>query len=95
MVWFFAGLIVFGLLTGGLTGMSKSPVVSAVLPLLFTFAGGSVVTLSMAEGRTPDDLELLGQQLVAFGGSTALGVFLGILLRKADRGLPFSGKSPG
>ncbi|MCZ6484309.1 MAG: hypothetical protein O6826_01265 [Acidobacteria bacterium] len=51
MVWFFAGLIVFGLLTGGLTGMSKSPVVSAVLPLLFTFAGGSVVTLSMTMSR--------------------------------------------
>ena len=89
MVWLFLGLIVFGLLVGGLTGMSQSPVVSAVLPLLFTFAGGSVVTLSM--GRPPGDLELLGKQLVVFGIGTALGVFLGILLRRAGYPLPISG----
>ena len=81
MKWLIAGHIVFGLVIGLLTGMSQTPMVSTVLPLLFTFAGGSVVTLSVATGRTDEHRQLLGQQLVTFGGSTALGVYLGILLR--------------
>lgn len=82
------GHFAFGVLTGLLTGMSESAVVSVALPLLFTFAGGSIVALSVAEGVTPEDHALLGGQLLWFSVGAVLGLIVGMLLRKAGAGLP-------
>ena len=87
MAWFIGGHVVLGLLVGGVTGMSKSPLASTLLPLLFTFSGGSVVALSVIEGTTPQDLALLGQQPVAFGLGTIVGLACGIKIGR-DHPLP-------
>lgn len=86
--WLLAGHAVFGLSIGLMVGMTKSSVVSGVLPLLFAFAGGSIVALSIGEHRTAAQLEILGQQLVGFGFGTIVGLLLGVALHKWDVQLP-------
>ena len=79
------GHLAFGVATGLLTGMSKSPVVSVILPLMFTFAGGSVLALTTVAGLTADDKVLLGLELLAF----AIGIIGGVFLGKEAGELPF------
>ena len=55
--WLFGVHVLFGLTIGLMGGMSKSAVVSAALPLLFAFAGGSIVTLSIT--GEPTDAQLI------------------------------------
>jgi uncharacterized membrane protein (GlpM family) len=86
--WLFAGHVIFGLTTGLMVGMTKSPVVSGVLPLLFTFAGGSIVALSIGADRTEEQLYTLGKQLVGFGIGTSVGLLVGIFLSKMEIQLP-------
>jgi uncharacterized membrane protein len=71
-----------------MVGMTQSAVVSAALPLLFTFAGGSIVTLSIGETRTDAQLETLGMQLAGFAIGTIVGILAGVMLRKANVELP-------
>jgi uncharacterized membrane protein (GlpM family) len=86
--WFFAGHVVFGLTVGLMVGMTKSSVVSGVLPLLFTFAGGSIVALSVGQSRATEQLDMLGRQLVGFGIGTIVGLLVGVALQKAGIELP-------
>ncbi|MGH8691593.1 MAG: hypothetical protein ACREUS_11265 [Burkholderiales bacterium] len=86
--WLFAGHVMFGLTVGLMVGMTKSSIVSGVLPLLFTFAGGSIVALSIGEDRTAEQLDTLGKQLAGFGIGTSIGVLVGIFLSKSGVELP-------
>jgi hypothetical protein len=45
----FLGHFLLGLVAGGLTGMSQTPVAGTVLPAVISFKGGSVLGLSVAE----------------------------------------------
>ena len=83
--WAFAGHVLFGLTIGLMIGMTKSSIVSTALPLLFTFAGGSIVALSIGDKRTPEQLEILGSQLAGFGIGTSAGLLIGIALRSLAR----------
>jgi uncharacterized membrane protein (GlpM family) len=65
-----------------MVGMTKSSIVSGVLPLLFTFAGGSIVTLSIGDNRTVEQLDTLGKQLAGFGIGTSIGLLVGVVLNK-------------
>lgn len=86
--WLFAGHLIFGLAIGLMVGMTKSAVVSGVLPLMFTFAGGSIVALSIGANRTAEQLDTLGKQLAGFGIGTIIGVLVGIILSKVQVQLP-------
>ena len=86
--WLLTGHLVFGLTIGLMVGMTKSSVVSGVLPLLFAFAGGSIVALSIQENRTSEQLETLGKQLAGFGIGTVIGLLVGVILTKIDLQLP-------
>lgn len=79
--WLFGGHVLFGLTIGLMVGMSKSAVVSAALPLLFAFAGGSIVSLSITGEPTDAQLDTLGKQLAGFGIGTIIGVLVGVVLR--------------
>jgi len=85
--WLFAGHILFGLTVGLMIGMTQSKVVSDTLPLLFTFAGGSIVALSI--GHTDEQLTALGKQLAGFGIGMIVGLLVGIFLQKLEVSLPF------
>jgi len=71
-----------------MVSMTKSSIVSGVLHLLFTFAGGSIVALSIKDNRTSEQLETLGEQLVGFGIGTSVGLLVGIVLSKAGVQFP-------
>lgn len=86
--WLLAGHIAFGLTIGLMIGMTKSSVVSTALPLLFTFAGGSVTALSTGTGRTTAALETLGIQLTGFGIGATIGLLVGVTLKKLTFELP-------
>ena len=86
--WLFAGHVIFGLTVGLMVGMTKSSIVSAVLPLLFTFAGGSIVALSIGDQRTADQIVRLGQQLAGFGIGTSIGLLVGVMLKALEVELP-------
>ncbi len=86
--WLFAGHVLFGLTVGLMVGMTKSSIVSGVLPLLFTFAGGSIVALSIGDNRTAEQLDTLGRQLAGFGVGTIIGLLVGVALQKGNIALP-------
>ncbi len=86
--WLFAGHVLFGLTIGLMVGMTKSSIVSGVLPLLFTFAGGSIVALSIGDNRTAEQLDTLGRQLAGFGIGTIIGLLVGVALQKWNISLP-------
>jgi hypothetical protein len=86
--WFFTGHVMFGVTIGLMVGMTKSAVVSAALPPLFTFAGGSIVALSIGPDIKAPQLETLGEQLVGFGVGTIVGMLTGVVLRKFEIELP-------
>src|SRR5881394_2851712 len=61
MCWSLRGHGALGLVTGVLTGLSKTSTVSTVLPLIFTFAaGGSTVALSSAGAARAAEFEQPG-----------------------------------
>lgn len=86
--WLFAGHVMFGLTIGLMVGMTKSAVVSGVMPLLFTFAGGSIVALSTGDDRTAEQVAALSKQLAGFGIGTSVGLLVGVLLTKFEVQLP-------
>ena len=91
MSWLLGGECFFGFLVGLLTGLSESKVVGTALPLLFTFAGGSTVTLSVGDGITPATRKLLGLQLIWFSIGVVVGLAAGLVLRHYGIKLPFTG----
>jgi hypothetical protein len=88
MPWLLGGQLAVGLLAGLLTGLSQSPVVGAVLPAILTLAGGSVLALSVAEGTSDADHQLLGLQMLAVAIGTTIGVFVGLYLVSKNIKLP-------
>ena len=89
MIMLYIGHLLLGSVAGVLTGMSQTAVVGVVLPALLAFGGGSVLSLSVAEGASPEDLGLLGTQMVCFAVGTVLGLIIGMALAKGGRKLPF------
>jgi hypothetical protein len=88
--WLIVGHMSIGLTVGVVTGLSKSPVAGVLLPLLFAFAGGSVLALTAVDGITTQYHDLLGKQLTAFALPTLVGVFIGIACQKRKIELPVS-----
>ncbi len=86
--WLFAGVSLFGLTVGLLIGMTQSAVVSGGLPLLFTFAGGSILALSVGDNRTAEQLDMLGKALAGFGIGTIVGLLIGVALQKWGVDIP-------
>ncbi len=86
--WLFAGHVLFGLTVGLMVGMTKSSIVSGTLPLLFTFAGGSIVALSIGDSRTSEQLDTLGRQLSGFGIGTVVGLLVGVAFKHWGIELP-------
>ena len=87
--WFTAGHVLFGFTIGLMIGMTKSATVSSALPLLFSFAGGSIIALSSTNNPTdPQQLATLGHQLCGFGSGTSVGLLLGVFLQKVSFVLP-------
>jgi len=80
MLWLCMGLGSLGLLVGALLGLSKSPVVGVALPIIFTFAGGSVIGL--AKGQSDAQLTQTGLQLVAFCLCTLLSMVVSARCRE-------------
>jgi hypothetical protein len=88
MLLFFIGLALMGLLTGFLSGISATPVVSIMLPLLFalvTAGGGFYVVWGKRDGDeavTKRDrvtrARFLGMQMVGFVPCFLAGVWLGV-----------------
>lgn len=91
--WLLAGHVLFGLTIGLMVGMTNSSIVSSALPLLFTFAGGSIVALSIGDNRTAEQLDTLGKQLAGFGLGTSPGLLVGVALRSMDIQLPLGALS--
>ena len=77
--WLFIGQSFFGLLIGGLVGLSISPIVGTVMGLLFAFIGGSLIVL--IKGRDEGELEMIGKSITALSFFMLVGVSLGISLR--------------
>jgi cytochrome c biogenesis protein CcdA len=88
MLWLLGGQLAVGVLAGLLTGLSQSPVVGAVLPAILTLAGGSVLALSVAEGTSDADQQLLGKQMLFVAIGTTIGVFVGLCLVRRNIKLP-------
>lgn len=82
-----AALIVFGLIVGLLTGISQSPVVAVLLPLIFSLAtAGGAVYIARAPQKSDALLgptmaaraSLLAGQLLAFSLGFLPGLWLGV-----------------
>jgi hypothetical protein len=82
------GQAAVGLVAGLLTGLSQSPVVSAVVPAILAFSSGSVLSVSVAESTGADDQDLIGEQLIILAASIFLGLILGRIIAKLGGGLP-------
>ena len=80
MLWLCMGQVSLGVLVGALLGLSKSPVVGVALPIIFTFAGGSVVGL--AKGQSDAQLTQIGLQLVAFCVPTLISMVVSARYRE-------------
>jgi hypothetical protein len=80
MLWLCMGQVSLGVLVGALLGLSKSPVVGVALPIIFTFAGGSVIGL--AKGQSDAQLTQIGLQLVAFCVPTLISMVVSARYRE-------------
>lgn len=77
-MWIVIGLAALGFLIGNLVGLTAHSVVTAVLSLVFAFAGGSVIGLL---GKVADaDRKLAGQGICALSLTCLIGVYSGIAI---------------
>ena len=79
---------VLAFIAGLLTGLSKSPAVSAVVPAILAFSSGSVLSLSVAESTSADDQHFIGVQLILLAVSILVGVIVGRIIANHGGGLP-------
>lgn len=68
-----------GVLVGTLSGLASSPVATALLAAVFTFAGGSAAHLIE---KNPADRRLLGGLIAAFSVTCLAGLFFGIAVKE-------------
>src|SRR5437867_3261544 len=88
MILFLIGLAVMGLVAGFLSGISATPIVSVILPLIFalvTAGGGFFVVCGKRNGdenATKEDraarARFLGIQMLGFGPCFLAGLWLGV-----------------
>jgi hypothetical protein len=85
--WFVSGIMAIAFVIGLLSGISASPVVAVILPLLFGLfsVGGAAVALRKAFAASADggddtsaDVGLIGKQLIGFAGGFLIGMWLGV-----------------
>ncbi len=91
MAVFYVGIILMALMIGLLSGVSESPVVATLLPLLFGLitAGGNLYVLwgKKAEDETPKKKEretrarFLGTQFVLFAVFFLVGMWSGVYIK--------------
>jgi hypothetical protein len=75
-MWIVIGLGALGFLIGNLVGLTAHSVVTAVLSLIFAFAGGSIIAFL---GKVaPDDRKLAGQAICALSFACVVGLYGGI-----------------
>jgi len=85
VVWHMVGLSTAGLLIGAMAGLSATPVVGTMLPLLFGLLGGvsgfyaAKIDLDNSLGR--HRLSFMGKSLAIFALTAWLGAFYGISVR--------------
>ncbi|MCZ6835256.1 MAG: hypothetical protein O7G85_05720 [Planctomycetota bacterium] len=89
LVWIIFGTLSVGILIGFLTGASRSPVVSSVLPLIFAAVGGlgGFHFLRSADSKqqlTRQQAILLGQAATTLVLGSILGLAYGLALRNPD-----------
>lgn len=74
----------FGVLIGLLTGLSRSPVATTILPLLFTFVGGGIgfyISKLSSEGKNIPNIIIIAICIITFSISCIFGTMSGISLR--------------
>lgn len=75
-MWLVAGFLALGFLIGNLVGMSATSAVTALLGLLFAFAGGSI--LAFLEKFSSVNLRVASQALLALSLACTIGLYTGI-----------------
>ena len=83
----FLGIFLFAMLIGGLTGISSSPVLTTVIPLIFSIftAGGAIYSIKLNLDKTlaASTITFVGSQLIIFSVGFSLGVWGGVSLKLA------------
>lgn len=84
--------VLLGLCIGLLTGLSRSPVVSVLIPLLFGLIGGTgglyIARLDISDKPQQHNLMIVSVAVGMLAIGTAAGVFLGIDSREVDQSWP-------
>jgi hypothetical protein len=70
--------LALGFLVGNLTALSASPVAAAVVPALFTLAGGSV--LAFLSNVPQQDRPVAANAILSFSLACLVGTYLGIVV---------------
>ena len=70
--------VFLGFLVGNVTGLSASPIATALVPALFALAGGSV--LAFLKDLSPEDRILAGRAITGFSVGCLAGVYLAIIV---------------
>lgn len=76
-MWIVIGFAALGFLIGNLVGLTASSVVTPLLGLLFTFVGGTVLSLIHKIGD--EDRRIAGASIIAISVCCLAGIYLGIL----------------
>lgn len=88
LAWFYTGIGVIGFAVGLTTGLSNSPVVAALLPLLFAMMGGiGGIELARADTTTStgrERVQRFGRAAVTFGCSFLVALAFGMATRSPE-----------
>jgi hypothetical protein len=89
--WFYTGVFALALVLGLLAGITASPVVGTLIPLLFALltAGGAIYVVKGGEpGKTASDAaeqhlraSFLGRQLASFAIGFIIGLYAGVTVK--------------
>ena len=77
-MWLIAGFVALGFLIGNLVGLSATSAVTALLGLVFAFAGGSI--LAFLEKFGVEDRRVAAQALFALSIACTVGLYTGIVV---------------
>ncbi len=83
--WYIVGLSLVGVAVGYFAGLSKTPVVNTLLPLLFGLTGGAgglyLAKADLTKIETAYRLKVLGKTLAIFSLATVIAATYGMLVR--------------